>query len=605
MTGSWGRRRVARLPRRASTCKRRQGGRGDARGAPERRVARVAPAGALGREGGEAARGARLRDLDGRRHALVAPRPPRRALHRAGRARRGHPAGPRPARAGPRGRGDAAARPRGEDRARHRQRRDDAAPREGGRGASTSASGHGAPQEDVKKAATMDLELESRTTKRVAEAVRGGHMTAVCRDGHLSDEPDYCSVCGAPILAAPAAAGVRAAPPAAAGSTRGLRRRRRRLPRPAASRARIRTRASARCAATTSRRGARPAPGRPRRRAARPRRRAGALPPWSRRRPSPRPSPRPLPAWRGSSSSPSTPRSTPSPIPDSPCPADRPAIVFPVDKPDMLVGRHDDDPHDPPGDLAPRSGRLAPPRQVRARARRRHRPAGPRVDQRHAGQRRGRAAGHARAASGGRRGDARPLDADHLAGPAVSAAPTLRAARERPATIASQAAATGGFDLAATCATRPRRRGSRRFSYAVVGALARSSSCSARACSSAPVTAMKTVGKDTAPSIIAAQEISYALADLDANAGNYLLGNAGPPGRGERRPSSSGASSVTASLLSTPRATSPTATPRRCPINTLFDEPGPLPRARTRDALPQGQRATPPARSSSTAPPPI
>jgi hypothetical protein len=37
--------------------------------------------------------------------------------------------------------------------------------------------------------------------------------------------------------------------------------------------------------------------------------------------------------------------------------------------------------------------------------------------------------------------------------------------------------------------------------------------------------AMKTVGTDAAPSIIAAQEISSALADLDANAGNYLLGN--------------------------------------------------------------------------------
>jgi hypothetical protein len=37
--------------------------------------------------------------------------------------------------------------------------------------------------------------------------------------------------------------------------------------------------------------------------------------------------------------------------------------------------------------------------------------------------------------------------------------------------------------------------------------------------------AIKTVGKDTAPSIIAAQEISSGLADLDANAGNYLLGS--------------------------------------------------------------------------------
>lgn len=38
--------------------------------------------------------------------------------------------------------------------------------------------------------------------------------------------------------------------------------------------------------------------------------------------------------------------------------------------------------------------------------------------------------------------------------------------------------------------------------------------------------AMKTIGHDAAPSIIAAQEISSALADLDANAANYLLGNA-------------------------------------------------------------------------------
>jgi hypothetical protein len=37
--------------------------------------------------------------------------------------------------------------------------------------------------------------------------------------------------------------------------------------------------------------------------------------------------------------------------------------------------------------------------------------------------------------------------------------------------------------------------------------------------------AMKTIGQDTAPSIIAAQEISSGLADLDASAGNYLIGN--------------------------------------------------------------------------------
>jgi hypothetical protein len=37
--------------------------------------------------------------------------------------------------------------------------------------------------------------------------------------------------------------------------------------------------------------------------------------------------------------------------------------------------------------------------------------------------------------------------------------------------------------------------------------------------------AVLTLGQDTAPSIIAAQEISSALADLDANAANYLIGN--------------------------------------------------------------------------------
>jgi hypothetical protein len=37
---------------------------------------------------------------------------------------------------------------------------------------------------------------------------------------------------------------------------------------------------------------------------------------------------------------------------------------------------------------------------------------------------------------------------------------------------------------------------------------------------------VKTIGKDTVPSIIAAEEIGYALADLDANVANSLLGNA-------------------------------------------------------------------------------
>src|SRR5436309_681979 len=36
--------------------------------------------------------------------------------------------------------------------------------------------------------------------------------------------------------------------------------------------------------------------------------------------------------------------------------------------------------------------------------------------------------------------------------------------------------------------------------------------------------AMKTIGRDAAPSIIAAQEISATLAELDVNAANYILG---------------------------------------------------------------------------------
>lgn len=36
-------------------------------------------------------------------------------------------------------------------------------------------------------------------------------MSAICREGHISDEPDYCSVCGAPITATPGGPGPSAA----------------------------------------------------------------------------------------------------------------------------------------------------------------------------------------------------------------------------------------------------------------------------------------------------------------------------------------------------------------------------------------------------------
>ena len=37
-------------------------------------------------------------------------------------------------------------------------------------------------------------------------------MTTVCRAGHASDEPDYCSVCGAPIAPSPAGSGATPVP---------------------------------------------------------------------------------------------------------------------------------------------------------------------------------------------------------------------------------------------------------------------------------------------------------------------------------------------------------------------------------------------------------
>jgi hypothetical protein len=88
---------------------------------------------------------------------------------------------------------------------------------------------------------------------------------------------------------------------------------------------------------------------------------------------------------------------------------------------------------------------------------------------------------------------------------------------------AAKAQAAGGFDLGERIRTAPTPARMKALLYAVwviagilflvgEGALG-----SARA-------AMQTVGRDTAPSIIAAQSISSGLADIDANAGNYLLG---------------------------------------------------------------------------------
>src|SRR5262249_24478126 len=164
----------------------------------------------------------------------------------------------------------------------------------------------------------------------------------------------------------------------------------------------------------------------------------------------------------------------------------------------------------PPGDFDPRPGRLAAPRQVRPRPRRRHRPSGPRLHQRHPGQRAGRASRHPPPPPRRRPGHARPLDPDHGAREGVSA----------------KAAAPAGVPVSLgdriRNASTPARL--RAFMYAIWG-LAAILFLLGEASVSGAQRAMQTVGKDTAPSIIAAQEISSSLADLDANAGNYLLGS--------------------------------------------------------------------------------
>ena len=85
-------------------------------------------------------------------------------------------------------------------------------------------------------------------------------------------------------------------------------------------------------------------------------------------------------------------------------------------------------------------------------------------------------------------------------------------------------------------------------------------------------TAIKTVGKDTAPSIIYAQEISFSLADLDANAGNYLLGSKQNQAAAlktfeDRR------TTVTARLVEAAKNITE-GDAERVPINALFDNLG-------------------------------
>lgn len=204
-------------------------------------------------------------------------------------------------------------------------------------------------------------------------------MSAICREGHLSDEPDYCSVCGAPILSGSAGGTPIPVPKSAllkdppltadpamrrpAASSPGLAscpscgepredpdgrfcevcrydfQERRPGPPPVAKAGA----APARPTAVLTPAPAAPAP-------------TSAIPPTFQPAPQPfamgetpkPPSPAaPTPATAATARSwelviTVDPSLDTEPDPDHPCPADRPEIVMPVDKPDMLVGRHDE-----------------------------------------------------------------------------------------------------------------------------------------------------------------------------------------------------------------------------------------------------------------------
>jgi hypothetical protein len=162
-------------------------------------------------------------------------------------------------------------------------------------------------------------------------------MSAICREGHLSDEPDYCSVCGAPILVG------------RSGSPGGT-------PIPIPTSARVKD--------PPSTPGACPSCGEPiedagarfcevcrydfleRRPGPPPVARAGATRPPVTAVPvsapaaSAAPAAAPVRAWELVIAI--DPSLDTEPDPAHPCPTDRPAIVLPVEKSDMLVGRHDE-----------------------------------------------------------------------------------------------------------------------------------------------------------------------------------------------------------------------------------------------------------------------
>jgi hypothetical protein len=169
-------------------------------------------------------------------------------------------------------------------------------------------------------------------------------MSAVCREGHLSDEPDYCSVCGAPILSGSAtpAAGTPMPIPASARFKDPVS-----LPATCPSCGEPREDASARYCEVCRYDFIEQRPGPPPvARGAAPRPAAPAAPPAPVPVPAPAPSAPAAPSPAASVSSTSSGRAwelvvavdpalDTDPDPQTPCPVDKPEVALPV-------GRHDD-----------------------------------------------------------------------------------------------------------------------------------------------------------------------------------------------------------------------------------------------------------------------
>ncbi len=186
-----------------------------------------------------------------------------------------------------------------------------------------------------------------------------GAGSSICREGHLSDEPDYCSVCGAAIIAA-------TPPPGSAGGTP--------IPVPRSAMLKDPPRGSGPATCPSCGEVREDADGRfcevcrfdflENRPGPPPVAKAPAAPvaPAAPRVTATR-APTPVPAAPAAvaSSTPVAPATSVTAVatgwelvisvdaaldtePDAanPCPVDRPDIVMPVDKPDMLVGRHDE-----------------------------------------------------------------------------------------------------------------------------------------------------------------------------------------------------------------------------------------------------------------------